>query len=99
MIIDTYFRLMVTKYHYKLLSGYLSLFERASHDWGQGFILLLPPVGVLPGSDAGSDVVKPALSFVIQNHQTLCSMWCPIYGAYYYNVVCSLFSDVALTIW
>ena len=28
----------------------------------------------MPGSDAGSDVVKPASSFVIQNRQTLCSI-------------------------
>ena len=36
----------------------------------------------LPGSDAGSDVIKPASSFVIQNRQTACSMWCPMYGAH-----------------
>ena len=35
-------------------------------DWGRGFILLLPQAAVLLGSDAGSDVVKPASSFVIQ---------------------------------
>ena len=51
-------------------------------NWGQGFILLLPQTAALPGSDAGSDVIKPALSFVIQNHQTACSMWCPMYGAH-----------------
>ena len=27
-------------------------------------------------SDAGSDVVKPASGFFIQNHHTSCSMWC-----------------------
>ena len=32
-------------------------------------------------SDAGSDVIKPALSFVIQNRHTSCSMWCPMYRA------------------
>ena len=47
----------------------------------RGFILLLPQTAALPGSDAGSDVVKPASSFVIQNCQTLCSMWCPMYRA------------------
>ena len=41
---------------------------------------LLPQAAVLPGSDAGS-VVKPASSFVIQNCQTSCSMWCLMYRA------------------
>ena len=50
-------------------------------DWGQGFILLLPQAAALPESDAGSGVIKPALSFVIQNHQTSCSMWCLMYRA------------------
>ena len=36
-------------------------------DWGRQFILLLPQTVVLPGSDAGSDGVKPALNFFIQN--------------------------------
>ena len=49
--------------------------------WGRGFILLLPQTAVLPGSDAGSDVIKPASSFVIQNRQTSYSMWCPMYRA------------------
>ena len=43
--------------------------------------LLLPQTAALPGSDAGSDVIKPASSFVIQNRQTSCSMWCPMYRA------------------
>ena len=38
---------------------------------------------LLPGSDAASDVVKPELSFVIQNRQTSCSMWCLIYEVRY----------------
>ena len=38
----------------------------------------LPYYFVPPGSDAGSDVVKPSSSFVIQNRQTSCSMWCPM---------------------
>ena len=54
---------------------------RHKQDWGRGFILLLPQTAVLPGSDAGSDVIKPASSFVIQNRQTSCSMWCPMYRA------------------
>ena len=54
---------------------------RHKQNWGRGFILLLPQTAALPGSDAGSDVIKPASSFVIQNRQTACSMWCPMYGA------------------
>ena len=54
---------------------------RHKQDWARGFILLLPQTAVLPGSDAGSDVIKPASSFVIQNRQTSCSMWCPMYRA------------------
>ena len=55
---------------------------RHKQNWGRGFILLLPQTAVLLGSDAGSDVIKPASSFVIQNRQTACSMWCPMYGAH-----------------
>ena len=54
---------------------------RHKQDWGRGFILLLPQTAALPESDAGSDVIKPASSFVIQNHQTSCSMWCLMYRA------------------
>ena len=46
---------------------------RHKQDWGQGLIILLSQAAVLPGSDAGSDFVTPALNFVIQNRQTLCS--------------------------
>ena len=55
---------------------------RHKQDWGRGFILLLPQTAALPGSDAGSDVIKPASSFVIQNRQTTCSMWCLMYRAH-----------------
>ena len=58
-----------------------SLQARHKQDWGRGFILLLPQTAALPGSNAGSDVIKPASSFVIQNRQTSCSMWCPMYRA------------------
>ena len=58
-----------------------SLQVRHKQDWGRGFILLLLQTAALPGSDAGSDVIKPASSFVIQNRQTSCSMWCPMYRA------------------
>ena len=54
---------------------------RHKQDWGRGFILLLHQAVVLPESDAGSDVIKPESSFFIQNHQTSCSMWCPMYRA------------------
>ena len=49
-------------------------------DWGREFILLLPQTAALPESDAGSGVIKPASSFVIQNRQTSCSIWCPMHG-------------------
>ena len=39
-------------------------------------IHLLPQTAVLSGLYAGSNVVKPASSFVIQNCQTSCSVWC-----------------------
>ena len=51
------------------LKGY-PLQVRHKQDWARGFILLLPQTAVLPETDAGSDVVKPASSFVIQNCQT-----------------------------
>ena len=54
---------------------------RHKQDWGRGFILLLPQTAALPGSNAGSHVIKPASSFIIQNRQTSCSMWCPMYRA------------------
>ena len=56
---------------------------RHKQDWGRGFILLLPQTAALPESesDAGSGVIKPASIFVIQNRQTSCSMWCPMYRA------------------
>ena len=38
---------------------------RHKQDWCRGFILLLPQAAALPGPDAGSDVVKPASSFII----------------------------------
>ena len=54
---------------------------RHKQDWGRGFILLLAKTAALPESDAGSDVVKPASGFVIQNRHTSCSMWYPMYKA------------------
>ena len=46
--------------------AWYTLQVRHKQDWGQGFILLLFQAVVLPESDAGSDVIKPALSVVIQ---------------------------------
>ena len=64
---------------------------RHKQDWGRGFIPLLPQTAALPESDAGSDVIKPASNFVIQNRQTSCSMWCPMYKARFstWSAVCS----------
>ena len=59
--------------HHHCQKGY-QLYVRNKQDWGQRFMLLLLQSAVLPGSDAGSDVVEPASNFVIQNHQTWCSM-------------------------
>ena len=69
---------------------------RHKQDWGRGFIRLLPQTAALPESDAGSDVIKPASSFVIQNHQTSCSMWCRMYRARCWNMVCGLLRGACL---
>ena len=45
----------------------------------EGLSFYYPQAAVVPESDAGSGVIKPASSFVIQNRQTSCSMWCPMY--------------------
>ena len=71
---------------------------RHKQDWGRGFILLLPQAAVLRESDAGSDAIKSASGFVIQNRQTSCSMWCPTYRARRYNMVCGLFRGATLAI-
>ena len=44
---------------------------RHKQDWGRGFILLLIQTAALPESDAGSGVIKPASSFVIQKPSKL----------------------------
>ena len=51
---------------------------RHKQDWSQGFPFTTP-TAALPGSNAGSDVIKPPSSFVI-HRQTSCSMWCPMLG-------------------
>ena len=57
-------------------------------DWGRGFILLLPQTAALPESDAGSGVIKPASSFVIQNRQTSYSI-CIGHAVSIWSAVCS----------
>ena len=69
---------MKSIYRRRRLEGH-PLQVRHKQDWGRGFILLLPQTALLPGSDAGSDGVEPALVFVIQNRQTSYSMWFPMY--------------------
>ena len=70
----------VSRRRHRCLEKY-PLQVRHKQNWGRGFILLLPQTAALPESDAGLDVIKPASSFVIQNRQTSCSMWCPMYRA------------------
>ena len=77
MIVNTYCHSLSSSSSFE---GY-PLQLRHKQDWGRGFILLLPQTAELPESDAGSDVIKPASSFVIQIRQTSCSMWCPMYRA------------------
>ena len=67
---------------------------RHKQDWGRGFILLLPRSVALPESDAGSGVIKPASSFVIQNRQTSYSMCCSMC----WNMVCGLLRGATLAI-
>ena len=64
---------------------------RHKQDWGRGFILLLPQTAALPESDAGSGVIKPALSFVIQNRQPRapCGARCIGHAVRTWSAVCS----------
>ena len=71
---------------------------RHKQNVGRGFILLLLQAAVLPGSNAGNDVIKPASGFVIQNGQTLCSMWCSIYRTRCKNMIFGLFRGATLAI-
>ena len=64
-----------------LYNGHLPTPGQPQIRLGPRVILLLPQSAALPESDAGSGVIKPASSFVIQNRQTSCSMWCPMYRA------------------
>ena len=51
---------------------------KRKHDWGRGFVFLLFQITVLRESRANSDGIKPASDFIIKNHQTTCSIWCPM---------------------
>ena len=64
---------------------------RHKQDWDRGFILLLPQAVVLPESDAGSDVIKPASGFVIQNFQISapCGARCIGHVVRTWSAVCS----------
>ena len=64
---------------------------RHKQNWGRGFILLLPQTAALPESNAGSSVIKPASSFVMQNRQTSCSMGarCIGHAVSTWSAVCS----------
>ena len=91
--------IFANKNNFLFLSFLLLSFQRASTpgETQAGLrprvYFLLPQTAVLPRSDAGSDGVKPALSFVIQNRQTLCSVWCPMYRAERGLQVCSVVQD------
>ena len=67
---------------------------RHKQDWGPPVYPFITPgyCKLLLGSDAGSDCVMPTSGFVIQNQQTWCSMWCPIYkaGCTTWSAVCFL---------
>ena len=64
---------------------------RHKQDWVHGFIFLLPQAAVLPGSDAGSDVVKPASSFVLQTvrPRAPCGAICIRHAVRTWSAVCS----------
>ena len=64
---------------------------RHKQDWGRGFILLLPQTAALPGSDAGSDIIKPASSFVFQTvrPRAPCGARCIGHAVSTWSAVCS----------
>ena len=87
----------MTKVHCSSLSSSSSSFGgyplqvRHKQDWGRGFIFLLPQTAALPGSDAGSDVIKPASSFVIQTvrPRAPCGARCIGHAVSTWSAVCS----------
>ena len=82
----------MTKVHCSSLSS--SSFEgyplqvRHKQDWGRGFILLLPQTAALPGSDAGSDVIKPASSKTVRPRDP-CGARCIGHAVRTWSAVCS----------
>ena len=70
--------------------GY-SLQVRHKQDWGRRFILLLPQTAALLESDAGSDVIKPASSFVIKTvrPRAPCDARCIGHAVSTWSAVCS----------
>ena len=64
---------------------------RHKQNWGRGFILLLPQTAALPGSDAGSGVIKPASSFVSKTvrPRAPCGARCIGHAVSTWSAVCS----------
>ena len=64
---------------------------RHKQDWSRAFILLLPQAAVLPGSDAGSDVVKPpsVSSFKTVRPRAPCGARCLGHVVRTWSTVCS----------
>ena len=77
-------------HHHCHLEKYL-LQVRHKQDWGRGFILLLPQAAVLPGSDAGSDVVNQhwVLSSKTVRPCAPCGAWCIGHPVGTWFTVCS----------
>ena len=98
------FKNLTIKLNINLITSSSSSFEgyplqvRHKQDWGRGFILLLPQTAALPGSDAGSDVIKPASSFVIQNRQisTPCGARCIGHAVSTWSAVCLTGATLAI---
>ena len=64
---------------------------RHKQDWVRRFFRLLPQAAVLPVSDAGSDVVKPASSFIIQTvrPRAPCGARCIRHTVKTWSAICS----------
>ena len=62
-----------------------------TNNWVRGFILLLPQTAVLPGSDAGSGVVKLASSFAFKTvrPRAPCGARCIGHAVRTWSAVCS----------
>ena len=80
--------LTYTKSSSSSFKGY-PLQVRHKQDWSRGCILLLPKDAAVPESDAGSDVIKPASSFVIQNRQPCAPCGAREHAVSTWSAVCS----------